>query len=64
MFIQNHVKDQSTTVQSSVDQGFEKPWGFLPQGTDGRGTGMDIVTPQKPIPLTGVWGVFGGSHLN
>ena len=54
MFIQNHVKDQSTLVQSSVDQGFEKPWGFLPQGTEGRGMGMDIVTPQKPVPLRGV----------
>ena len=32
------------------------------QGYEGRGTGMDLLTYPKPVPLGGVWGVFGGPN--
>ena len=39
--------------------GVHKTPGYCQGVCKGRGTGMDIVTPNKPLPVAGVAGVVG-----
>jgi hypothetical protein len=34
----------------SVEQGFQKPQGYAGKGLEGRGQGMECLTPRKPLP--------------
>jgi hypothetical protein len=36
----------------SVEQGFQKPQGYEGKGLEGRGQGMECLTPHKPLPLS------------
>ena len=36
----------------SVEQGFWKPQGYTGKGIEGRGQGMECLTPRKPLPLS------------
>jgi hypothetical protein len=38
--------------KSSVEQGFQKPQGYAGKGLEGRGQGMECLTPRKPLPLS------------
>ena len=40
------------TVADSVEQGFWKPQGYMGKGMEGRGQGMEYLTPRKPSPLS------------
>jgi hypothetical protein len=40
--------------RGSDGQGFEQPRGYTGTGTEGKGQGMDLKTPEKPIPLSRV----------
>ena len=43
----------------SNGQGFEQPCGYMGTGTEGKGQGMDLKTPEKPVPLSRVWVTLG-----
>ena len=36
----------------SVEQGFQKPQGYMGKGLEGKGQGIEYLTPQKPLPLS------------
>ena len=36
----------------SVEQGFWKPRGYAGKGLEGRGQGMEQLTPHKPLPMS------------
>jgi len=42
--------DLVTSLSSSVEQGFWKPQGYAGKGMEGRGQGMECLTPRKPLP--------------
>ena len=44
--------DVSVLPTSSVEQGFWKPQGYTGKGMEGRGQGMECLTPCKPLPLS------------
>ena len=47
----------------SVEQGFQKPQGYRGKGLEGRGQGIECLTPHKPLPLSkgkGIPSVFTG----
>jgi hypothetical protein len=52
---------------SSVEQGFQKPQGYMGKDLEGRGQGSECLTPQKPLPLNegkGIPSVFLVGKLN
>ena len=36
----------------SVEQGFWKPCRYAGKGLEGRGQGMEWLTPHKPLPMS------------
>ena len=41
----------------SVEQGFQKPQGYRGKGLEGRGQGIECLTPHKPLPLSKGMGI-------
>ena len=41
----------------SVEQGFQKPQGYTGKGLEGRGQGIEYLTPHKPLPLSKGMGI-------
>jgi len=39
------------SIPISVEQGFWKPQGYTGKGMEGRGQGMECLTPHKPLPV-------------
>ena len=39
-------------VKPSVEQGFQKPQGYRGKVLEGRGQGIECLTPHKPLPLS------------
>jgi len=41
-----------TIERFSVEQGFQKPHEYMGKGLEGRGQGIECLTPHKPLPLS------------
>ena len=39
-------------MHDSEEQGFGNPCGYTGKGLEGRGQGMECLTPHKPLPMT------------
>ena len=47
----------SVVASCSVEQGFWKPRGYTGKGLEGRGQGMERLTPHKPLPMSAGKGI-------